>query len=303
MELADMFPDEATATAWFEKLVWPNGRHCPHCGNTETAKAPATKKQPYWCGACRKGFSVRIGTALENSKVPLRKWVFAIYLEMTSLKGVSSMKLHRDIKVTQKTAWFMLHRIREAWANEVEVMFTGPVEVDETHIGGKRKNMSNARRRELKDAGRGAVGKTAVAGIRDRDTNAVSARVVQSTDKPTLQGFIRETVEPGSQVYTDESKSYGRMDGYKHESVNHSISEYVRDQVHANGVESFWSMLKRGYHGVYHHMSAKHLHRYVGEFAGRHNMREENTMEQMEAVVAGLVGKRLMCRDLIGKRP
>ncbi len=133
IELADMFPDEASATAWFEALVWPNGRHCPHCGNTETAEAPPSKKQPYWCPACRKGFSVRIGTALERSRVPLRKWAISIFLEMTNLKGVSSMKLHRDLTVTQKTAWFMQQRIREAWAGEADAIMAGPLEVDETY--------------------------------------------------------------------------------------------------------------------------------------------------------------------------
>ena len=254
---------------------------------------------PYWCPACRKAFSVRIGTALERSKVPLRKWVFAIYLEMTSLKGVSSMKLHRDIKVTQKTAWFMLHRIREAWAQERIPLFTGPVEVDETFIGGKRKNMSNTKRKELKHTGRGPVGKAIVVGAKDRESNNVTAKVVHGTDKDTLQGFIRKNVELGAQVYTDDHGGYEDMQGFRHESVKHSVSEYVRDQAHTNGLESFWSMLNRGYQGVYHHMSEKHLHRYVAEFAGRHNIRREDTMDQMAAVVTGMVGKRLMYSEFI----
>ena len=139
IELADMFPDEESAVAWFESYVWPTGRHCPRCGSCETIKAHGD--MPYWCPPCRRYFSVRVGTAMERTKVPLRKWVFAVYLEMTSLKGVSSMKLHRDIKVTQKTAWFMLHRIREAWTCEQTALFSGPVEVDETYIGGLRRNM------------------------------------------------------------------------------------------------------------------------------------------------------------------
>ena len=139
MQLTDMFPDNVTASAWFESLVWPDGRHCPRCGGTETREASKTSGLPYYCPACQRAFSVRIGTALERSKVSMRQWVFAIYLDMTSLKGVSSMKLHRDIGVSQKTAWFMLHRIREAWASEREALFSGPVEADETYIGGKRK--------------------------------------------------------------------------------------------------------------------------------------------------------------------
>ncbi len=137
MELTALFPDEAAATAWFEALVWPDGRHCPRCGCTDTSEASATSGLPYYCTGCHKPFSVRIGTALERSKVPLRKWVFAIYLEMTSLKGVSSMKLHRDLGVTQKTAWFMLHRIREAWGQARET-FAGPVEADEAYFGGRQ---------------------------------------------------------------------------------------------------------------------------------------------------------------------
>ena len=145
MQLADMFPDEAAARTWFEGLVWPDGRYCPRCGSTRTHEA-SHAKSPYRCTDCRAYFSVKAGTLAEASKVPLRKWVFAIYLEATSLKGVSSMKLHRDIGVTQKTAWFMLHRIREAWGGDGDGPFGRPVEFDETYVGGKRKNMSNAKR-------------------------------------------------------------------------------------------------------------------------------------------------------------
>ena len=298
IELTEMFPDEAPATAWFEKLVWPNGRHCPRCGCTETAKASATSGLPYYCPACKRAFSVRIGTALERSKVPLRKWVFAIYLEMTSLKGVSSMKLHRDLKVTQKTAWFMLHRIREAWGAESEGLFSGPVEADETYMGGRRANMSNAKRKTL--TGRGAVGKEAVVGTKDRETNRVAVRHIQYTDAPHVAGFVAEKTKPGATVYTDEASAYNPLGAwFDHESVNHGTGEYVRDQAHINGMESFWSMLKRAHKGVYHKLSAKHLQRYVQEFAGRHNVRESDTIDQMGAVVAGMIGKRLCYRDLI----
>ncbi len=243
IELHDLFPDEATATGWFESLVWPDGRHCPHCGSCSTVEAPASKKQPYWCPSCRKGFSVRVGTAMERSKVPLRKWVFAIYLEMTSLKGISSMKLHRDVKVTQKTAWFMLHRIREAWSAEREALFSGPVEVDETYVGGRRKNMSNAKRKALAGTGRGGVGKSIVAGAKDRATNRVSATVVPGTDKPTLQQFVTDRTAETATVYTDEHGSYLGMP-FDHETVNHGVGEYVRAQAHVNGMESFWANFK-----------------------------------------------------------
>ena len=298
MELADMFPDETTATAWFEAILWGDERCCPRCGGLNTREASATSGLPYYCSDCRRAFSVRIGTALERSKVSLRQWVFAIYLEMTSIKGISSMKLHRDIKVTQKTAWFMLHRIREAWMSESDGHFTGPVEVDEVYIGGKRKNMSNEKRRALKGTGRGSVGKTAVAGIKDRASNQVRAQVVQRTDAETLQGFIVENTDAFATVYTDDASAYQSLP-FTHESVKHSVSEYVRDQAHTNGMESFWALLRRGYHGTFHQISPKHLQRYVAEFAGRHNIGDRNTIDQMREVVTRLVGRRLMYKDLV----
>ncbi len=162
IELAQMFPGEAVARNWFEEQRWPGKSYiCPHCGSSEVAIIESCKPMPFRCRTCRKHFSVKTGTVMEKSKVSLQKWAFAIYLCVTSLKGVSSMKLHRDLGVTQKTAWLMSHRIREAFS-EPQELFSGPVEIDETYIGGKRRNMSNANRRTLKDTGRGPVGKDAV---------------------------------------------------------------------------------------------------------------------------------------------
>ena len=296
MQLADMFPDEQSAVKWFETIQWPNGRHCPRCGSTETKDVPKANPMPYWCPACKRYFSVRTGTSMESSRLPLRKWAFAVYLYVTNLKGVSSMKLHRDLEITQKTAWFMLHRLREAWGEAGLPDMAGPIEVDETFVGGKRKNMSKAKRKALK--GRGPVGKVAVAGAKDRATNRVSAAVVERTDAPTLHGFVAERAAPGATVYTDEHGAYRGLP-FDHEAVNHSVGEFVRRAAHTQGIESFWAMLKRGYQGTYHHMSAKHLDRYVTEFAGRHNVRDADTIDQMRNLVAAMVGKRLMYSELI----
>ena len=212
------------------------------------------------------------------------------------------MKLHRDLGITQKSAWFVLHRLREAFRDTGPVVpFAGPVEVDETYMGGKRKNMRNATRRKLAHTGRGPAGKTAVAGIRDRASRHVRAQVVESPDRATLHGFIQAHVAPDATVYSDEARAYQGLP-FPHQTVNHSVSEYVRDQVTTNGIESFWAVLKRAHMGTYHKISPEHLQRYVDEFAGRHNIRDHDTLDQMTAVVAGLVGKRLLYQDLVSHK-
>ena len=298
VQLMDMFPEEAAAVTWFESVVWEGGRHCPKCGSRTTRAVPNAKPMPYWCTDCRSYFSVRTGTPMAHSNVPLRKWALAIYLCITSLKSVSSMKLSRDIGVKQATAWFMLHRIREAWAGDDGDDFDGPVEVDETYFGGKRRNMPNAKRKKLAGTGRGAVGKMAVVGMKDRATNEVRAEVVEATDAETLQEFVEEHTEDDAKVYTDDARAYRGVER-DHEAVRHSVSEYVRGQAHTNGIESFWAMLKRAHDGTFHKMSPKHLQRYVSEFAGKHNIRDSGTLVQMRDTVARLVGRRLCYRTLI----
>ena len=301
MQAVEMFPDDATAEAWFAARRWPDGAHCPYCGSVNILSGAAHKTMPYRCREkeCRKRFSVRTGTAMEESKLGYRVWAMALYLFATNLKGVSSMKLHRDLGITQKSAWFLAHRIREAWG-EFSGMFDGPVEADETYVGGKRKNMSNAKRKELADTGRGTVGKTAVVGVKDRATNKVTARTVERTTAPYLAGFVAEKTKVGATAYTDDATVYNALDPwFTHETVNHSASQYVRGQAHTNGIESFWSMLKRGIVGTFHHLSPQHLDRYVGEFSGRHNVRDRDTVDQMSTLARGMVGKRLMYRDLI----
>ena len=298
VQLFEMFPDEQAAEKWFEETLWPHERGCGNCGSTRTKETPKRKPMPYWCSDCRKYFSARTGTPIAKTNVPLRKWAIAIYLELTSLKSIASTKLASDIDVTQTTAWFMLHRIREAWSqSSVDEPFDGPVEVDESYFGGRRRNMSNRKRKALADTGRGPTGKIAVAGIKDRASNQVQATVVPNTKSETLIRFIMKYVRPDTKIYTDDALTYHVLPN--HESVKHSVGEYVRGKAHTNGVESFWSLLKRAHQGVFHKISPKHLDRYVKEFAGKHNLRRLDTLAQMKAVVRRLAGKRLMYRDLI----
>ena len=245
-----MFRNDEAAEAWFAKVRWPHGPGCPVCGSMNVQTGASHPTMPYRCRErlCRKRFSVRYGTVMEGSKLGYQVWAMAIYLMLTSLKSVSSMKLHRDLDITQKSAWHLAHRLRAAFESGGSI-FTGPVEVDETYMGGKRANMSKSKRQQL--SGRGAVGKTAIVGAKDRAANQVRAAVVQRTDKPTVHGFVAKHTDPNATVYTDEALVYETLP-YRRQAVNHSVMEYVRGEIHTNGIESFWSMLKRAHKGTFH---------------------------------------------------
>ena len=233
---------------------------------------------------------------MEGSNLGFQTWAVAIYLMMTSLKSVSSMKLHRDLGITQKSAWFLAHRLREAW-KEVDDVFLGPVEADETHVGGKFKNMHADKREAARE--RYNYGKAIVVGVKDRQTNKVSAGVVDNTTALTLQTFIEERVVSDARVYTDDGAGYRNMPFFDHKTVNHSAGEYVRGEAGTQGIESFWSLLKRAHMGTFHKISPKHLDRYVAEFTGRHNDRHSGTEQQMRNLVEGMSGRRLRYPDLI----
>lgn len=298
-KLFEMFPNNESARVYLELRLWPAGTICPDCrsGGRVTVRK---RGGFYHCNACNFDFTVRTGTVFERSKVPLHKWVYAMYLLVTARKGISSMQLAKEIGITQKSAWFMLQRLREACSTPDNIdKLRGIIEIDETFVGGKERNKHE--HKKLK-AGRGPVGKTPVLGMRERG-GRTRAMVVESTDAGTVQNEIHGAVEAGSQLYTDEYGAYTDLDGlfFSHDTCNHSAGEWVNGAAHTNSIESVWAVLKRGLHGVYHHASPKHLHRYVDEFTWRLN--EGNvivhTLRRLDSFVDAVAGKRITYKQVI----
>lgn len=295
LELMDAIPDEQAAIDHFTSIRWKSGAFCPYCGLTKIFHF--SDKRTHKCGGCRQRFSIKVGTIFEGSKIELRKWLMAIYLITSHKKGIASTQLAKDIKVTQKTAWFMLHRLRSAATTKsFNAPLTGDVEIDETFVGGKEGNKPQSKRQHR---GRGGVGKAVVMGLLERG-GELRAQMVPDTKASTVQSVVRAHVATGTNVYTDEFAGYRGLKGdFHHYTVNHSAGEYVKQFfAHTNGIEGAWALLKRQIVGIHHWVSPKHLPRYVSEMTWRYNRREMGEGERVNALVAGSAG-RLRYRELI----
>lgn len=300
--LAEHFSSEEKARELIEKMLWKDGVICPHCNAKEAYRIQAkegsktgARKGLRKCAECREQFSVTVGTIFEGSKIPLNKWLLAIHLLCSSKKGFSAHQLHRSLGITYKSAWFMAHRIRYAMTQEpLFSKLNGTVEVDETYVGGKSKNM-HRKEREKRIQGRGTVDKAPVVTLVERD-GRVKSQYMESVTGENLKKALIECVESDACIMTDESPSYFGVNQHfaDHQSVNHKKGEYVRNSAHVNTAESVHALLKRGIIGTFHHVSKKHLHRYLNEFDFRFNNRKIADGERTLEAIRGFEGKRLV---------
>jgi transposase-like protein len=299
------FADAERAFAFVVQLRWPNGAVCPRCG-TDKPSFLSTRRI-FKCKGCRQQFSVKVGTIFEDSPLGLDKWLPALWLLANSKNGISSYELARGIGVTQKTAWFMLSRIRLAMQTRSFKKFSGTVEADETFIGGKRANMHKSKQQRVAPT-TGTVHMQAVLGMLERKRGEKHSRVtlrhVKNTRKHVLDGHIRESVEKGTDLYTDAHPTYRRLslvhwgDDFNHAAVDHA-EKYVDGQVHTNGLENFWSLLKRSIKGTYVSVDPIHLFRYLDEQTYRFNERRKNDLERFVGVLKDVIGRRLTYKELI----
>ncbi len=304
-QIAKHFSDEEKARELLEKLRWKNGVVCPHCENVGAYKIEASstkgrkaRKGLWKCKNCKEQFTVTVGTIFESSRIPLNKWLLAIHLICSSKKGMSAHQLHRMLGITYRSAWFLAHRIRYAMTQEpLFSKLSGTVEVDETYIGGKAKNMHKSER-ERRIQGRGTVDKAPVVTLVERN-GRVKSQHMESVTGENLKKALIECVESEACIMTDESPSYFGVNQHfaDHQAVNHKKGEYVREKAHVNTAESVHALLKRGIIGTFHHVSKKHLHRYLNEFDFRFNARYISDGERTLEAINGFEGKRLMYRD------
>ncbi len=308
LEAVQYFSDEQRCIDAVSLMRWMGSPHCPDCVGEQGKNPYWIKTQRRWkCRSCRRQFSVKVGTIFEDSPIRLQKWLPALWMLCNCKNGVSSWEIHRSLGVTQKTAWFMVHRLRLALQDGFGKMSgdNGPVEVDETFIGGKARNMHKDRRDRVAAQLTGGKGKTVVIGMVQRG-GKVKAQVIPARWKEHMQGFVRDGVERGATVMTDEaSMYYGLKDDYAHEVINH-MESYVRDHVSTNGIENFWSLLKRGLGGTYVSVEPFHLFRYLDEQMFRYNNRATkdnplNDSDRFVAALAQVAGKRLTYKELTGK--
>ena len=283
------YPDDTAAEQHFINARWPDGIRCPRCDSDNIQERTTHKSMPHRCRTCRKFFSARTSTIMEDSKLGYQTWLLASYLLHTAKKGMSSIALSEKLGVCQKTAWFLAHRIRETWADSDGLM-TGTVEADETYIGGKDRNRHYDKK--------GSPPKMPVLGAKERETGHVRAVVTPNIVTRAVHGWLDATVAPTATLYTDGAPVYKSANVARHGRVNHSIGQYVVGDVHTNGIESHWALTKRGYMGNYHWWSHKHMHRYVKEFASRFNARDLETDEQLRQLAVGGIGKRLTFSEL-----
>jgi transposase-like protein len=305
VEAVRYFSDPQRCQDFLVEMRWPNGVTCPTCGSQDVGYLATRRLWKCRTKHSRQQFSIKIGSIFEDSPLGLDKWLVAMWLIVNCKNGVSSYEVHRAIHVTQQTAWFMLHRIRLAMQRGSFDKFGGEVEVDETYIGGKARFMHKDKKAE-KIKGTGGMGKVAVMGLlarhdKGKGHSVVHTRIVGNVKKSTLQDHVRDVVEEGSTVYTDELKSYDGLDAdYVHEVINHAET-YVRDSVHTNGMENFWSLLKRSIKGTYVSVEPFHLFRYLDEQSIRFNHRKETDGERFVAIAGTAFGRRLTYKKLIGE--
>jgi transposase-like protein len=303
LEAVKFFSDATVCREFLAALRWKNGPICPNC-NSDSVIVLATRNI-YKCRSCKKQFSIKVGTIFEDSPIGLDKWLPAAWLIINCKNGISSYEIARDLHVTQKTAWFMLHRIRLAMQTGTFEKLSGVVEADETYVGGKAANMHAYKLTQLKARGlvrAGTEGKAIIAGLLERHSGKARVKVMPNVRAYHIRTNVIEKVEKGSTVYTDSLRSYRNLpvDGFVHDFVDHT-EKYVRDNVHTNGMENFWSLFKRALKGTYVSVEPFHLQRYADEQCFRFNQRELNDLERFLIVMQQIVGRRLTYKELIGK--